>query len=171
MADSLRWVSAVLVSHTGALTQPHRMERIMYRQAITNNDGELLGFDYTYDDGPDDYYPEDAYGDGTYAADEEDAYYVSFPECVDNGTHGDDADQNHDGSWTCQRCDSDCTAEHVASERVWRDSWHYMSRQDIQSVATWFGILLASHDFGGTNDAPTIDGMPAGQWLDAMTMD
>lgn len=45
------------------------------------------------------------------------------------------------------------------------------TRDEIIAKAAGHDIKLEPGDFGGTEDHPTLDGMSADEWLDAMTMD
>lgn len=46
-----------------------------------------------------------------------------------------------------------------------------LNRDQISALARKFGIELREEDFTGSYGYPEIDGMPADEWLDAMTMD
>lgn len=45
-----------------------------------------------------------------------------------------------------------------------------MNQDDVLNAAWHFDIVLNASDIRGTYNHPTIDGMPANQWLSAMTM-
>jgi hypothetical protein len=84
-----------------------------------NEDGEVLGWDNNYDDAPD-YDPFDRDTDP-----DEDLYWQDESACREAGVHGDDANENSDGTWTCCRCDGDCTDEAIAHDDYegGEDSW------------------------------------------------
>lgn len=48
---------------------------------------------------------------------------------------------------------------------------HLTTREQFIAAAAEHGIELKPDDFTGTEPHLCLDGMPAAQWLDAMTMD
>jgi hypothetical protein len=71
-----------------------------------NEAGEVTGWDTSYGYEPD----YDPYND-SYYADEEPDWYGDAAECKRQKEHGNDADQDRDGTWTCCACGEDCTPE------------------------------------------------------------
>lgn len=52
-----------------------------------------------------------------------------------------------------------------------QDCQYACEREFVQDMSNALGVTLSDEAIGGTDDRPTVDGMDAWEWLDAMTMD
>lgn len=78
-------------------------------QVYYNEDGEPLGWDYpSYDDAPEQDYAD---SDEIFYVPDEDRLWGDEAACRAEDVHGQDARQNKYGTWSCDWCGEDCTAE------------------------------------------------------------
>lgn len=73
-----------------------------YRQAITNSDGELLGFDYIYE-GDEDSYADHYEGDHNFDFDDA-PWFDTKDACIEKGMHYRDSEIDKHGVHKCEYC-------------------------------------------------------------------